>query len=76
MNSAAVRAFANTARDGWIGLPQPTWVQPGTVVTSINAVSSQHGTVSQIRLAYGSMTAPDVPNPYGLDCSYAGFPSP
>jgi hypothetical protein len=75
VGSAPVHAFGDTARDGWVELPDPNWVQPGTIVTSIDGTSSQHGRVTAIRLTYGAATAPTVPDGYHEDCSYAGFPN-
>ncbi len=74
IGSAPVTLLGDTERDGWVPLPGPTWAQPGTVITGLDGVSSQHGRVSQIRLTYGAMTA-QAPTGYSKDCTYAAFPA-
>lgn len=72
----ATVAYAETAWDGWQRLPGPDAVQPGTVVTSVDATAAAHGPVSRIGFAYAGVTAAPVPVGFDEDCSAAGFPAP
>lgn len=75
VSSASTAVFGDTAGDGWVGLPAPWWSQPGTVVTSIDGASAEHGAVARVELSYAGSRSQAVRVAYREDCSFSGFPS-